>query len=78
VIRTLACSASSKFSSKQSAASCRKCVTLVKKLKDYIQVNQILFVVYERSLNLDCNQNFYLNALGALGPILFLFCFNKV
>jgi hypothetical protein len=36
---------------------------LVEKLKDYIQVKQILlFVVYERSLKLDCKQNFYLNA----------------
>jgi hypothetical protein len=36
------------------------CEALVKKLKDYIQVSQILllFVVYERSLKLDCNQNF--------------------
>jgi len=35
------------------------CETLVEKLKDYIQVRQILlFVVYERSLKLDCNQNF--------------------
>ena len=35
---------------------------LVEKLKDYIQVRQILsFVVYERILKLDCNQNFYLN-----------------
>jgi len=31
-------------------------------LKDYIQVRKILlFVVYERSLKLDCNQNLYLN-----------------
>jgi len=35
------------------------CEPLVEKLKDYIQVRQILlFVVYERSLKLDCNQNF--------------------
>jgi len=35
------------------------CEALVEKLKDYIQVRQILlFVVYERSLKLDCNQNF--------------------
>ena len=36
------------------------CEALVEKLKDYIQVSQILllFVVYERSLKLDCNQNF--------------------
>jgi len=31
VIRTLACSTSSKFPSKQSAASCRKCVKLLLK-----------------------------------------------
>jgi len=38
------------------------CEALVEKLKDYIQVRQILlFVVYERILKLDCNQNFYLN-----------------
>ena len=38
------------------------CEALVEKLKDYIQVRQILlFVVYERILQLDCNQNFYLN-----------------
>jgi hypothetical protein len=38
------------------------CEALVEKLKDFIQVRQILlFVVYERSLKLDCNQNFYLN-----------------
>ena len=38
------------------------CEALVEKLKDYIQVKHILlFVVYERSLKLDCNQNFYLN-----------------
>ena len=38
------------------------CEALDEKLKDYIQVRQILlFVVYERSLKLDCNQNFYLN-----------------
>jgi hypothetical protein len=38
------------------------CEALVEKFKDYIQVRQtLLFVVYERSLKLDCNQNFYLN-----------------
>ena len=39
------------------------CEALVEKLKDYIQGRRIslLFVVYERSLKLDCNQNFYLN-----------------
>ena len=35
------------------------CEALVEKLKDYIQVWKILlFVGYERILNLDCNQNF--------------------
>jgi len=35
------------------------CEALIEKLKDYIQVRQILlFVVYERSLKLDCNQKF--------------------
>ena len=35
------------------------CEALVEKLKDCVQVRQILlFVVYERSLKLDCNQNF--------------------
>jgi len=35
------------------------CEALVEKLKDYIQVRQVLlFVVYERSLKLHCNQNF--------------------
>jgi hypothetical protein len=54
------------------------CAALVEKLKDYIQKRQILlFVVYKRSLKLDCNQNFHQNALGALGPILFIF-FYKV
>jgi hypothetical protein len=38
------------------------CDALVKKLKDYIQVRQILLcVVYEIILKLECNQNFYLN-----------------
>jgi hypothetical protein len=38
------------------------CDALVEELKDYIQVRQIfLFVVYERSLKLYCNRNFYLN-----------------
>jgi len=38
------------------------CEAPVEKLKDYIQVRQILlFVVYGRSLKLDCNQNFYIN-----------------
>jgi hypothetical protein len=49
-----------KISSKQSAASSRKCEALVEKLKDYIQGRQILlFVFYERILKLDCKQNFY-------------------
>jgi len=35
------------------------CEAVVEKLKDYIQVRQILlFVFYERSLKSDCNQNF--------------------
>jgi len=35
------------------------CEALIEKLKDYIQVRQILlFMAYERSLKLDCNQNF--------------------
>jgi hypothetical protein len=42
------------------------CEAIVEKLNGYMQVRQILFVVYERSLKLDCNHNFYLNALGAL------------
>jgi hypothetical protein len=37
------------------------CEALVENLKDYIEVRQILFVVYGRSLKLDCNHNFYLN-----------------
>jgi len=38
------------------------CEALVEKLKDYVQVRQILlFVVYGRSLKLHCNRNFYLN-----------------
>jgi hypothetical protein len=37
------------------------CEAPVEKLKGYIKVRQILlFVVYERSLKLDCNQKFYL------------------
>jgi hypothetical protein len=55
VIRTLACSTSSKFPSKP--ISCivpEVCEALVEKMKDYIQVRQIiLFVVYERYLKLD-------------------------
>ena len=35
------------------------CEAPFEKLKDYLQVRQILlFVVYERSLKLDCNHNF--------------------
>jgi hypothetical protein len=38
------------------------CDALFEKLKDCIQVRQmLLYVVYERNLKLDCNQNFYLN-----------------
>jgi hypothetical protein len=38
------------------------CEALAEKLKDYVQVRQILlFVGRERSLKLDCYQNFYLN-----------------
>jgi hypothetical protein len=36
------------------------CEALTENLKDYIQVRQILFVVYG-SLKLDSNHNFYLN-----------------
>jgi len=35
------------------------CEALVEKLKDYVWIRQMLFVVYERSLKLDCNRNFY-------------------
>jgi len=49
------------FKISKQAISCivpEVCEALVEKLKDYIQVRQILlFVVYERSLKLDCNQN---------------------
>jgi hypothetical protein len=38
------------------------CEAVVEKLKDYVQVRQIFFVVYEISLKLDCNQNFYTTA----------------
>jgi hypothetical protein len=37
------------------------CEAFIEKLKDYIQGRQILFVLYERSLKFDCNQNFYSN-----------------
>ena len=49
------------FKISKQAISCivpEMCEALVKKLKDYIQVRQILFLVYERSLKLYCNQNF--------------------
>ena len=53
------------FKISKQADSCivlEACEVLVEKLKEYIQVRQIfLFVVYERSLKLNCNQNFYLN-----------------
>jgi hypothetical protein len=53
------------FKISNQAISCivlKVCEALVEKWKDYIQVRQILlFVVYERILKLDCNQNFYLN-----------------
>jgi len=53
------------FKISKQAVSCivpEACKALVEKLKDYIRVRRILlFVVYERSLKLDCNQNFYLN-----------------
>jgi hypothetical protein len=51
------------FKISKQAISCimmEVCVALVEKLKDYIHVRQILlFVVYVRSLKLDCNQNFH-------------------
>jgi len=50
------------FKISKQASSCmvlEVCEALVEKLKDYIQVRQILlFVVYEISLKLDCNKNF--------------------
>jgi len=50
------------FKISKKAVSCivpEVCEALVEKLKDYIQVRQILlFVVYERCLKLDCNQSF--------------------
>jgi len=50
------------FKISKQAISCivlEVCEALVEKLKDYIRLRQILlFVVYERSLRLDCNQNF--------------------
>jgi hypothetical protein len=53
------------FKISKPAVSCivpEVCEALVEKLKDYVQVRQILlFVVYVRCLKLDCNQNFYLN-----------------
>jgi hypothetical protein len=53
------------FKISRQAISCivpEVCEALVEKSKDYVQVRQILlFVVYERILKLDCNQNFYLN-----------------
>jgi len=68
------------FKISKQAISCiapEACEVLVEKLNDYVQVKQILlFVVYERSLKLDCNQNFYLNALGALGTHIIYFFYN--
>ena len=53
------------FKISKQAISCivpEVCEALVEKLKDYIQVRQILlFLVHERSFKLDCNHNFYLN-----------------
>ena len=50
------------FKISKQAISCivpEVCEAVVEKLKDYIPGRQILlFVVYERSLKLDCNQNF--------------------
>jgi len=50
------------FKISKQAISCivlEVCETVVEKLNDYIQVRQILlFVVFERSLKLGCNQNF--------------------
>jgi len=51
------------FKISKQAISCivpEVCEAFVEKLKDYIQVRQILllFVVYERSLKLGCNQDF--------------------
>jgi hypothetical protein len=54
------------FKISKQAISCivpEVCERLVEKLKVYVQVRQILlFVIYERSLKLDGNQNFYLYA----------------
>jgi hypothetical protein len=50
-------------SSKQAISSIvpEACKSLVEKLNGFVQVRQILlFVVYERSLKLYCNQNIYL------------------
>ena len=59
------------FKISKQAISCivlEVCEALIEKLNYYVQVRQILlFVVYERSLKLGCNQNFYSNTLGVLG-----------
>jgi hypothetical protein len=53
------------FKISKQAISCivpEVCEALVEKLKDYIEIRQILlFVVYVRVLKLYSNQNFYLN-----------------
>jgi len=59
------------FKISKQAISCivpEVCEALVEKLKDYIQGRKILlFVVYERSLKLDCNQKFLLKCIGCFG-----------
>jgi len=54
-----------RFKISKDAISCivpEVCEALFEKLKDHMQIRQILlFVVYERSLKLDFNQKFYFN-----------------